>query len=170
MFSQVLSASFNYADIAFLALLLLGLILGLVRGVSKSFKGLFLAVTIILCSLLILGATFNKIRELSVFDSLNSKIVESANGWGEAFTSPLYQNEDGTWYVKVQRDGEMQNVPLSSVDGIKGRLAGFLAQRFVTEEGVSLGSVAADYLTNLVAAVGCFILFCILLGIVAAII
>lgn len=165
--ATLLSATFSYADIALLAVLVLGIILGLIRGVAKSFKGFLLAVVIILASLLIVGATLQHVRKISVFDALDAKIVESSNGWGEAFNSPLYKNEDGTFYIKVQRDGEMENVPLSSVDGIKGKIAGFLASKFVTDEGQSLGQVAADYITNLVVAVSCFIVYCIALGIIA---
>ena len=167
MNSLILSAAFGYADIAFLALVILGLVLGLIRGVSKSFKGFFLAVTIILCSLLLVGATITKVREMSVFEKLNETIIESSNGWGEAFNNPLYKNEDGSFYIEVQRDGEQQKVPLSDVDGIKGKIANFLASKFVTDEGQSLGKIAADYITNLVVAVASFIVFCIALGIVA---
>ncbi len=170
MTTHILSATFSYADIAFLAILVLGLVIGLIRGFSKSFKGFFLAVAIILGALLLVGALFPKVRTIGVFDQLDAKIVESSNGWGEAFNSPLYKNEDGSFYVEVQRDGEMQKVPLSSVDGFKGWIANFLASKFVTEEGVSLGKVAADYITNLVVAVSTFILICVALGLICWII
>ena len=166
MTTTILSATFSYADIAFLALIVLGLVIGLIRGFAKSFKGFFLAIAIILSALLLVGALFPKVRTIGMFDKLDAKIVESADGWGEAFNSPLYKNEDGSFYVEVQKDGEMQKVPLSQVDGFKGWIANFLANRFVTEEGVSLGKVAADYITNLVAAVSMFILTCIVLGLI----
>ena len=166
MGTSLLSATFSYADIAFIALLALGLVLGLIRGAAKSFKGFLLGVAIILASLLIVGATMSKVRGISVFNSLDEKIVSSSQGWGEAFNSPLYKDEDGNFYIEVQRDGEMQQVPLSDVDGFKGKIANFLATRFVTDEGQSLGEVAADYITNLVVAVACFIVYCIALGII----
>lgn len=167
MLSTLLSASLGYADIAFFAVLLIGLVLGLIRGVAKSFKGFFLAVTIVLCSLLLVGATMNKVREFKVWDSLDNKIVASSQGWGEAFCNPLHKNEDGTFYIEVQQEGEIQKVPLSSVGGIKGKLAAFLASKFVTEEGVTLGEVAGDYITNIVVAVATFIVFCLALSLVA---
>lgn len=162
----LLSATFSYADIAFIALLALGLVLGLIRGAGKSFKGFLLAIAIILASLLIVGATMTKVRQISVFNSLDEKIVSSSQGWGDAFNSPLYKNEDGSFYIEVQQDGEIQKVPLSDVDGIKGKIANFLASRFVTDEGQSLGEVAADYITNLVVAAACFIVYCIALGLI----
>ena len=168
MISQIVSASFGYADIAFLAILLLGLILGLIRGVAKSFKGLFLTVAIILSALLLVGLTMPKAREIAVFDQLDATIVEKSAGWGEAFSSPLYKNEDGSFYVEVAGEGgETEKVPLSNVGGFKGKIANFLAERFVTDEGQSLGKVAADYITNIVVAVACFVVFCIALSIVA---
>ena len=167
MLSTLISASLGYADIAFFAVLLIGLVLGLIRGVAKSFKGFFLAVTIVLCSLLLVGATMNKVRAFKVWDSLDNKIVASSQGWGEAFCNPLHKNEDGTFYIEVQQEGEIQKVPLSSVGGIKGNLAAFLASKFVTEEGVTLGEVAGDYITNIVVAVATFIVFCLALSLVA---
>ncbi len=167
MLSTLLSASIGYADIAFFAVLLIGLVLGLLRGVAKSFKGFFLAITIILCSLLLVGATMTKVREIKVWDSLDNKIVASSQSWGEAFCNPLHKNEDGTFYIEIQQDGETQKVPLSDVGGLKGKLAAFLASKFVTEEGVTLGEVAGDYITNIVVAVATFIVFCLALSLVA---
>ena len=166
MGTSLLSAAFSYADIAFLALLVLGLVLGLIRGAAKSFKGFLLGVTIILAALLILGATMSKVRQISVFNALDEKIVTSSQGWGDAFNSPLYKDDDGNFYIEVQQDGTMQQVPLSNVDGFKGKIANFLATRFVTDEGHSLGEVAADYITNLVVAIACFVVYCITLGLI----
>ena len=162
----ILSAAFSYADIAFLALLGLGLVLGLIRGVAKSFKGFFLAIAIILCSLLLVGATFTKVRSISVFNKLDDKIVSASSGWGVAFNSPLYKEDDGSFYIEVQQDGEMQHVPLKNADGFKGMIANFLAEKFVTEEGHSLGEVAADWITNIVVSAVCFIVFSIALGVI----
>ena len=166
MTGTLLSATFSYADIALVALIALGLVLGLIRGAAKSFKGFFMAIAIILASLLIVGATFAKVREISVFNALDEKIVSSSQGWGDAFNKPLHKDDDGNFYIEVQQDGEMQQVPLSNVDGIKGKIANFLATRFVTDEGHSLGEVAADYITNLVVAIACFIVYCIALGLI----
>ena len=119
MFNQLLSASVNYVDIAFFAILAIGLVVGLIRGFAKSFQGFFLAVTIILCSILLVGATFTKVRQISVWDTLDAKIVASSEGWGQAFSEPLHQNEDGSFYIEIQEDGETQKIPLSNVGGIK---------------------------------------------------
>ena len=166
MTGTILSASFSYADIALLALLVLGLVLGLIRGAAKSFKGFFLAIAIILISLLLVGFTLPKVRALSMFDKLDAKIASSASGWGDAFNSPLYKEDDGSFYIEVQQDGEMQHVPLKNVDGFKGWIANFLAEKFVQEEGHSLGEVASNWITNIVAAVAAFIVFAIALGLI----
>lgn len=166
MMGTILSATFSYADIALLALLVLGLVLGIIRGVAKSFKGFFLGIAIVLVALLLVGFTLPKVRAISVFDSLDAKIVDASSGWGDAFNSPLYKEEDGTFYIEVQQDGSMQHVPLKSVDGFKGMIANFLAEKFVQEEGHSLGEVAADWITNIVAATASFIVFCIALGLI----
>ena len=173
MLSTLISASLGYADIAFFAILIIGLVVGLIRGFAKSFQGFFLAVTIILCSILLVGATFTKVRQIKVWDNIDNKIVASSQGWGQAFSEPLHQNEDGSFYVEIQDGGETQKVPLSSVGGIKGKLAAFLAQRFVQEvpeEGISLGQVLAHFTTNIVVAVASFIVFCIALGLICWII
>lgn len=169
MLNQIVSANFGYADIAFFAILALGLVIGLIRGFAKSFKGFFLAVTIILCSILLVGATFSLVRKIGFWDSLDSKIVESSKGWGQAFSEPLHKNEDGTFYVEIQEDGEMHKVPLSSVGGIKGKIAGFLAERFVQDvpdEGISLGQVLANFITNIVVAVASFVVYALALGLI----
>ena len=170
MFNQLLSASINYVDIAFFAILLIGLIVGLIRGFAKSLKGFFLAVTIILCAVLLVGATFKPIRKIKVWDSIDDKIVASSQGWGQAFSEPLHKNEDGSFYIEIQQDGETQKVPLSSVGGLKGRLAAFLAQKFVQDEGISLGEVLANFVTNIVVAVASFLVFCFAIWLVCWII
>ena len=173
MINQIVSAALPYVDIAFFAIIGIGLVIGLIRGFAKSFQGFFLAVTIILCSILLVGATFTKIRQISVWDSLDNKIVASSQGWGQAFSEPLHQNEDGSFYVEVQQDGETQKIPLANVGGIKGKIAAFLAQRFVQEvpeEGISLGQVLANFITNIVTAAASFIVFCLAFGLICWII
>ena len=79
---NVLSADMPYADIAFFVIVALGLILGIIRGFSKSFKGLFLTVAIMLSSLLLLTPTFASARQLDVFADMESSIttkIEDSN-------------------------------------------------------------------------------------------
>ncbi len=157
-----------YIDIAFFVIIALWMLLGLWRGIAKSTKGLFWAVTVVLCALLILGATFDLVRPTSVFDTIENSITQSASGWGEAFTTPIYLDNSGEepfYYVNTP------DTPLEDFGGIQGIFAKFLAERFIDESnsGSSLAGVAANMLTSLIAALILFVGYSIGLGLVGLI-
>ena len=76
MTSFLLSADIPYADIAFFVVVALGLILGVIRGFSKSFKGVFLTIAIMLSALLLITPTFDSVRNLDMFKNMESSITE----------------------------------------------------------------------------------------------
>lgn len=165
MLSGLLSASFGYADIAFLVILGLCLLLGLIRGIAKSFKGFFLTIAIILLSLFLLGLSFPSARDLDVSNKLEGSLTSAAEGWGAAFNDEIYFSEDGSTLMAMH-DGQL--VELKSLD--KGVIANWLGNRFITENGQTVGGAIVGNITSLITSIILFIVFCIALGIVAWII
>lgn len=166
MFTHLLGASFEYADIAFLCIIGLFLILGLIRGIAKSFKGFLVSIAIILLSLFLLGLTFAPIRQMDISMKLEDTLITSSQNWGDIYTQEIYFNADGSLAILV--DGNL--VPLAdAASGIKGKFASYLASKFITEDGQTLGGVIVDNITSLIVSLIVFILYCILLGIIVAI-
>ncbi len=167
MFANILSAQTIYADIAFFVIIALFALLGLIRGIAKSFKGFFLFITIILCSLLLLGVTFEPVRQTPPFEKLETTLIDESSSWGDAFNMPVTIGEDGGYYVHVIVEGSDEYLQLKAIDGLNGKLADWLAKNFITENGQTLGGVAADVITSLVAAAALFLGYCMAFGIIA---
>lgn len=173
MFTSILSADLPYAEIAFFAILAIGLILGLVRGFSKSFQGIILSLAIILCSVLLITPTFAKVRSLDMFTSLENTVTEKVEGSADIFALPITVSEDGygnrAYWATVQVDGSAQLVELENAMGtdmtssMKGQLALWLAERFITQNGQTVGSVAGVFVCDIVVMVVMFIVYCIAL-------
>lgn len=173
MMSNLISAV-SYADIAFFVLLGLGLLGGVIGGLARAFKGFFKTVAIILISLLIVGATVAPISKTAIVRPMTDKFVSLAAGWGEVFDTPVYVNEEGKYYVyNTDADGTEYKVNLEDaagsglVNGTKGKLAVWLAERFVDEKNsgkVTLAGEAAAMLTAIILFVILFVVYCILLG------
>ncbi len=177
---NILSATaLPYADIVFFALIGLALILGLIRGLAKSFKGFFLSVTIVLVALLIIAPTFPMVRGIGVFNDLNNTITEKIST-NEVMSTPIYleelTNDDGStyisYYVKQNIEGTEVNVPLQEAlgGGIIGKLCGWLCKSFISQDGQTIGGVAGAFITDIVVSVIMFILYCIILSLVCWII
>lgn len=177
MFLQVLSADIPYADIAFFVILALGLLLGILRGFSKSFKGFFLTIGIMLAALLILSPTFAKVREISVFDKMETSITEGIQGKSELLSEPIYveTDEEGkrTFYVDVTKDGVTTRTDLETViknSDMSGKLKGqttlWLAQKFIYEDGQSIGEVAGTFISDLIVAIVAYVVYCLALGLI----
>ncbi len=178
MFAQIVSASVPYADIAFFAIILIGLILGVIRGFSKSFKGLFLTIAILLASLMLLSPTFASVRELDMFQQMESSITDSVEDKTDLFSKPIYmvtdaESGDVVYYVDVQLDdGSTQRVSLDdgidmgNIDSLKAKLALWLAERFITEDGQTLGAVAGTFISDCIVAVIMFIVYCLALWLI----
>lgn len=179
MFTSVLGAV-AIADIIVFVVLGLGLVLGLIGGLAKAFKGLFATLSIILISLLLVGVSVGPISS-SLGGSLSGTLENSAKGWGEAFSSPVYISEangqpvmDGDHFAYcVELNGELVSLESAAGSGvlgkIKGKLAVGLAQHYITsqdKDGVSLAGYAADALTKIIFDVALFIVYCIVLGVV----
>ncbi len=191
MFTSTLGA-IEIADIIVLVVLGLGLVAGLIGGLSRAFKGIFATISIILVGLLLAGATVTPIVGSSLGQSLSGTLRNSTEGWGEAFTSPVYINrtaegepiKDGdnyTYYIMVaDENGETKAVALeSAADGnlvskAKGKIALRLARRFIRPasgedegtEGEALAGIAADALTTLIFDIVLFVVYCIVLGVI----
>lgn len=165
MISTIISATW-YADLALIVLLLLFVLMGVLRGLGRSMKGFFMAIFIILGSLLLVGALHNTVMTSSLGGDLNAKLSEVSTNWGDAFNKEISVQEDGSFTVNI--NGE--DVALSSVDGLKGKIANSLASRFISAEteGESLASVCVYNLTSLIVAICLFVVLCIGLSIVAA--
>lgn len=169
-----LLSAVSYADIAFFVLLALGLVGGLIGGVAKALNGFYKTVAIILFSLLLVGATLTPLCNSSLFRPLYNSFVSMSSDWGAAYTEPIHIAQDGSYYIYMEYDGTLQKMPLVGangdglVDASKGKLASWLAERFITKanEGQSLGEAAASMFTSIIVAVIAFIVYCILLAIV----
>ncbi len=192
MLTTLMGASFAAADIIVLVLMALGLLGGLIGGLERAFRGIFASLTIMLLSLLIVGLTVAPLLGSSLGGSLTDTFTGKTQGWGDAYTCPVYINraQDGspimdgdnyTYYIEVQSDGGKKVVTLDSLadgkfmDKIKGQIAVRLARRYIRPadaeknfegtEGQTLAGVAAKAITTLIFDVVLFIVYCIVLGI-----
>jgi uncharacterized membrane protein required for colicin V production len=166
MFSNTLSATTWYADVALIAILVLFTLLGMARGFGKSMKGFFMTVTIIFVSLLIMGLLHGTVMESSLGQGLIGSLEGASKGWGVEFNEVIYADEAGTRYLLI--DGARQNL---AEMGIKGMIANWLAGLFVAEYGVqSLAGLCVYNVTSLIVSAGLFVASCIVISIVCSII
>jgi len=167
MGSTLLSATMVIADIVFFAIIALFLIIGSIRGVSKTFKGFFMVVAITLIALCLMGITTEPAMKIGFVQSMDSKIETKLANGGQAFSSEIQKGEDGTFYLV--EDGSK----LSDCDGIKGKLANFIAEKFLTDaktgDVFSLAGYASNMITTIVVAIVLLIIFSIALRILVAI-
>lgn len=154
----------GYADIAVLVLLALCLILGFIRGFSKTLKGFMLGAAVVLCSLYLMGLIYEPISKTEMAQSLENSLSSSSEGWGDAFTSPVFASEAG-YYVKND-DGT--TTALKEVDGFKGTIANWLAGKFTPEDSQSVASVIVGNITSLIISIVTFIICVIALSIICA--
>lgn len=164
MFATVLSATTWYADVALIAVLALFLLGGIIKGLGKSLNGFFLTICIILVSVLCAGLLHETVLNSSIGSSLQSTLSSASDGWGIAFTGDVY-NVDGTF--KIFSDGEY--TVLAEADGpIKGKIADWLAGKFISLDGQSVAEVCVYNLTSLIVFAGLIIACAIVLSIVFA--
>ena len=173
---NVLSADMPYADIAFFVIVALGLILGIIRGFSKSFKGLFLTVAIMLSSLLLLTPTFASARQLDVFANMESSITTKIEDSNDLCSKKInvHVDESGNksyWVVVTNESGSSEQLLENSMgDGLmsslKGKFALWLAKTFIQESGQTIGQVAGVFLSDVIVAIVLFVVYCIALGII----
>lgn len=166
-----LVSAISYADVAFFVLLVLALLGGIFGGLAKSFKGFTKTIAVILFSILLVGATLTPISKIGFVQPMHNSFASMASGWGAAFNEPIHIADDGSFYIFVTYDGTPNKVKLEDaaghglVDNAKGKLAVWLADRFITEDGQVLSEQAANMLTSIILFVILFIVYCILLGI-----
>ena len=168
MFLTLLSASFGYIDIAIIVLLALFLIIGIIRGISKSLKGFLLSIPIILVSIFLVGVTYGPAKTFEPFVMMKDALDTASASWGPSFNSPVMKDEDSGQLLLI-----IDGVPtdFAEADGaVKGNIARFLANKFITEENTTVAGVAVDKLTNLLIMIILFVAFCIAFGIVFALI
>ncbi len=177
MFVNILSADIPYADIAFFVIVALGLILGIIRGFSKSFKGFFLTVAIMLAALLLISPTFDKVRNLDVFMNMESSITQKFESGNELFSKEIIVKTDAetgerTYYVTVTTEEGTSEQPLENSMGsditssLKGKFAVWLAKSFITESGQTIGGVAGVFVSDITVAVIMFVVYCAAMGII----
>ena len=170
------------ADIVIIVILGIGLVLGAIGGIARAFKGVFAAAVIVVVSLLLVGVTMQPIQQGSLGTSLSNSLQKKTEGWGEAYTAPVYISRDGsgnpimdgenyTYYIKAQ-DGSSHALENAEGDGLvkktKAKLAVRLARRFITEEteGQSLAGLAALAITTIILDIVLFIIYAIALGLI----
>lgn len=156
----ILSAAMVAIDIAFFVIIGLFLLAGYIRGISKTFSGFLSFVVIMLIAIILVGLTIAPVSQLGFVKSLDNKLAETASGWGDVFSEPITFDEEKGCYTIF--DG----AKLSDYDGLKGKFANWLAERFMTPEndGVNLASIASGMLTTLIIAICLFIIGCVILG------
>ncbi len=165
MFTSTLSATTWYADVALIALLVLFALMGIIRGFGKSMKGIFMTITVILGSLLIMGLLHETVLDSTIGQSLSSAIGGASANWGVEFNEILYE-EEGVRYILV--DGARQN--LADL-GLKGTLADKIAGLLISEYGVySLAGVCVQNITSLIIAICLFVVCCIVLSILCSVV
>ena len=176
MFTTLIGAV-QIADIIVFVVLGLGLIGGLIGGLAKAFKGIFATLAIILISLLLVGATVVPISSSSIGQPLSGTFESKAEGWGDAFSLPVYIMKVEGQPVKdgycVEVDGEYVQLENAAGSGalakIRGKMALELAKKYVTEENegkVILAKYAASELTKIIFDVVLFVVYCVALGVV----
>lgn len=174
MLSNIISA-ISYADIAFFVVLGLALLGGLIGGLAKSFKGLYKSIAVILISLLLVGATTAPICKIGFVQNMKNSFVDKTAGWGVVFSEPVHIADDGTFYIITTYDNTPTKVKLEDaggsglVDRTKGKIALWLADRFITEDGQSLGEAGATMLTTIIVSIAMFIIYCVVLAILCRI-
>lgn len=177
MTSFLLSADIPYADIAFFVVVALGLILGVIRGFSKSFKGVFLTIAIMLAALLLITPTFDSVRNLDMFKNMETSITEKIESGDKIFSQKIIIRTDGEtgerkYYVEVSGDDGTSEVELENSMGdgfassIKGKFALWLAQKFITDDGQTIGGVAGTFASDIIVAVIMFVVYCVALGLI----
>ena len=175
MTSFLLSADIPYADIAFFVVVALGLILGVIRGFSKSFKGVFLTIAIMLSALLLITPTFDSVRNLDMFKNMESSITEKIESGDKIFSQKIFISTDSEtgekkYYVEVSGEEGTSKVELENSMGdgltssLKGKFALWLAKTFITDDGQSVGGVAGAFVSDIIVAVIMFVVYCVALG------
>ena len=168
MTSFLLSADIPYADIAFFVVVALGLILGVIRGFSKSFKGVFLTIAIMLSALLLITPTFDSVRNLDMFKNMESSITEKIESGDKIFSQKIFISTDSEtgekkYYVEVSGEEGTSKVELENSMGdgltssLKGKFALWLAKTFITDDGQLVGCVAGAFVSDIIVAVIMFV-------------
>ena len=177
MTSFLLSADIPYADIAFFVVVALGLILGVIRGFSKSFKGVFLTIAIMLSALLLITPTFDSVRNLDMFKNMETSITEKIESGDKIFSQKIFIGTDSEtgekkYYVEVSSEEGTSKVELENSMGdgltssLKGKFALWLAKTFITDDGQTVGGVAGTFVSDIIVAVIMFVVYCVALGLI----
>lgn len=130
-----------------------------------------------LAALLILSPTFAKVREISVFQKMETSITQGIEKKSELLSQPIYvvTDEEGnrTFFVDVTQDGVTERVNLETViansdmsGALKGKIMLWLAQKFIYKDGQSIGAVAGVFISDIVVAIVAYIAYCLALGLI----
>lgn len=155
---NLIAAADWYADVALAALLALVLLGGIIKGFSRSTKGLFVSVFVVCVSLLLTGLTMDPAAEGPMGTAISDGLTSASQDWGPAFNTPVTVTEDGAYCIMV---GDVPT-PLNNDNfGFKGLIAGFIADKFHVEEGVSVAGAAVSSITSVCVAAIMFLIFAI---------
>ena len=164
MFTTTLSATTWYADLALIVLLVGFVAIGAVRGIAKSMKGIFMTITVVLVSLLLMGLLHDPILESSIGQSLQSTLASKSAGWGPEFNEIIHHEGEMKYIIL---DGARQNLKTL---GVKALLADTVADLLITEYGVqSLAGLCVHNLTSLIISICTFAVSCIVLSVLCSI-
>lgn len=169
LFASSLSASSSAwaVDVAIVAVLVLFLVGGIVKGLSRSTKGFFVFIFVVLASLFCMSLTHETMMESAVGEKIEAALTKSSEGWGVAFNSPVIISEDGSMTVMVDGD----DVDFGDIkEGTKRNIAKWLAKQFVENSGETVAQAIVYNLTSLIVSVILFFIFVIALCIALALI
>ena len=162
-------AAFNISDGVFLGFIGLFLIIGLKRGFSRSTRGIFFNITLLVAALFFSGTCTNPIMASPTGSNFVAMLENWISGWGDAFSSRVFFDEG----VAVFRNnsGSFSMEDLTGGNFIMNYLVGFLVSRLVPQEGdMSLAQILAPNLASIFMAVILFAVSFIVLKLLFAII
>lgn len=108
---------------------------------------------------------------------METSITEGIQGKSELLSEPIYieTDEEGnrTFFVEVTQDDVTERVNLETViangdmaGALKGKITLWLAQKFIYEDGQSIGSVAGVFVADIIVAIVTYIVYCLVLGLI----
>ncbi len=177
MLLSQLSATFNYADYAFIGLVALFLVIGIAKGLSRSLYGVFYSLLICVFALCLTGISTEPIVKTELGVSLNTALENSSATWGDALNLEIYYCDlDGSGTMTPCVTSPQTNAPVAlasvATNSVVGALLNFVVSKAIPvsittpQDGISLASVIVPSLTKLIFYTALFILFCIALQLI----
>ena len=154
-------------DVAIVVVMALFVLAGIVRGLSRSTKGFFVTLFIMMAALLLMGFTHPAAMRGPMGTNIEQSLNKASENWGAAYTSPVLIHEDGSKTLLL----EGKSVSFDELDSFGERVfAKFLAKTFVQNNEKSIAQEAVYNITSLCVLVILYVIFIISFLIVFAII